>query len=465
MKRSKPFLAVGAWVLALVCCPGVWAQGFGLGASLSTNAVPIGTLITNTVNVTNFTGLNLANVLVTNTFTGSPAFQIGNFGSSQGTVLSNGTSIVIFNLGPLTDGAVAITRVAVRIDSVGLVTNRVVVATTQITNTATTNLVMQAVPLSTDLAVTVQPPPGPVLVNDTISYGLTVTNLGNNAASNVALTNAGFGAFKLLSLSPAGQAFTFTNGTLSLNLGSLAAKGGTRIQLQLQPTNAGNWALTSAVQTAGSLDANSTNNIALTNLLVEALVPGELAASNVSAMVYDPQTGLMKQTVRVTNLGTNNYGSARLIVSGLTNRLYNAVGTNDGNPYVLYAAPLDAGQSVDMVLEYFVPTRLPINVPNSAYAAYGMTPVNVFVGNAPAPNFTLITNLGAYGVLVEFEAVLGASYTVFYSDDASFTNARAAQPDVIAPGSRVQWIDNGPPKTVSHPSTTPMRMYSVRRNQ
>jgi len=465
MNSPKRFLAAAAWALAVVGCPGVWAQGFGLGASVSTNAAPIGTTLTNTVNLTNFTGLALVNVLVTNTFSGSASFQLLSFASSQGTVLSNGTSVVIFNLGPLAVGEIAITRVAVRVNSVGLLTNQVVVATTQTTNTAATNLVMQALPLSADLAVTVQPPPGPVLANDSISYGITVTNLGANAASNVALTNTGFAAFKLLSLSPAGQSFTFTNGTLSLNLASLAAQGGTRIQLQLQPTNAGNWALTSAVQTASILDTNAANDSAKTNLLVEALVPGELVASNVSAMVYDPQTGLMKQAVRVTNIGTNNYGAVRLIVGGLTHQLYNAVGTNDGNPYVVYAAPLNASQSVDMLLEYFVPTRLPINVPNSAYAAYGSSPVNVLAGNAPAPNFTLITNLGAYGVLVEFEAVLGASYTVFYSEDMTFTNARAAQPAVIAAGSRVQWIDNGPPKTVSHPSTNPMRMYSVRRNQ
>lgn len=465
MNWSKLLLSAGAGALAAFGCPGAWAQGFELGAVSSPSTASIGTTFTNTVNVTNFTGGNLVNVFVTNSFSGSATFQIGSFATSQGTALSNGTSIVIFNLGALAAGQVAITRVAVRLDSVGVVTNRVVVGATQITNTTSTNLVMQALPLTSDLAVTVQPPPGPVLANDSIPYAITVTNLGGNAAASVTLTNTGFEAFKLLSLSPAGQTFTFTNGTLSLNFANLAGGAGTRIQLQLQSTNAGNWALTSAVQTASIADANPTNDIAITNLLVAALIPGELVASNVTAMVFDPQSGLMKQTVRVINTGTNDYGSARLIVGGLTNRLHNAVGTNDGNPYVVHAAPLNAGQSVDLLLEYFVPTRLPINVPNSAYAAYGTAPVNVFVDNAPAPNFTLITNLGAYGVLVEFEAVLGASYTVFYSDDMTFTNARAAQPNVIAAGSRVQWVDNGPPKTVSHPATNLMRLYSVRRNQ
>ena len=464
MNWSKWILSAGAWALALVCCPGVWAQGFGLGASVSTNTATVENTISYAVNVTNLTGIELPNVLVTNTFSGSAGVQLLTFTSSQGTVSTNDT-LAIYTLGPLRNGEVALIGLVARVTSVGSLTNNIKVVATSITNSASTNVVVQVQPKVSDLAVTLQPPAGPILENDAISYGITVTNLGVNAASSIALTNTGFEAFKLLSLSPAGQSFTFTNGTLTLSLANLAAKGGTRIQLQLQPTNAGNWALTSAVQTASIADTNAANDTAITNLLVNALVTGELVASNVSNMFYDAQTGLMKQTVRITNIGTNDYGSARLIVSGLTNQLYNAVGTNAGNPYVVYAAPLSSGQSADLVLEYFVPTRLPIDVPNSAYSAYGTSPVNVSVGSAPAPNITLLTNLGAYGMLVEFEAVLGANYTVFYSDNMSFSNAMAAQPAVVAPGSRVQWIDNGPPKTISHPVTNAMRFYRVQRNQ
>ena len=40
-------------------------------------------------------------------------------------------------------------------------------------------------------------------------------------------------------------------------------------------------------------------------------------------------------------------------MTGLTNRLFNAVGTNTGNPFVYYSAPLAAGQSVGLLLQYY----------------------------------------------------------------------------------------------------------------
>ena len=98
---------------------------------------------------------------------------------------------------------------------------------------------------------------------------------------------------------------------------------------------------------------------------------GSLVASNVTAMTFNPQTGLMEQTVRLVNVGTNAVASARIIVTGLTNRLFNAVGTNDGNPFVVYGATLATNQTVDLILEYFVPTRLPIIVADSQLHAFG----------------------------------------------------------------------------------------------
>jgi hypothetical protein len=34
----------------------------------------------------------------------------------------------------------------------------------------------------------------------------------------------------------------------------------------------------------------------------------------------------------------------------------------------------------------------------------------------------------------------------------------------VAPANRVQWIDDGPPKTVSHPTNAMARFYRVRLN-
>jgi hypothetical protein len=115
-------------------------------------------------------------------------------------------------------------------------------------------------------------------------------------------------------------------------------------------------------------------------------------------------------------------------------------------------------------MEYFVPARLPINVPDSAYTAIGTPAVDLQVPVVPPPNITRVVDLGAGGILVEFEAVLHRSYSIIYSGDGTFTNALLAQPPIVAPGDRVQWIDNGPPKTISHPTTSGARFYRVQLN-
>jgi hypothetical protein len=61
--------------------------------------------------------------------------------------------------------------------------------------------------------------------------------------------------------------------------------------------------------------------------------------------------------------------------------------------------------------------------------------------------------------LIEFEAVPGRSYVVQYSSDMS--NWVEAVPPVVAAGTRVQWLDDGPPKTVSKPAQLGSRFYRV----
>jgi hypothetical protein len=66
-------------------------------------------------------------------------------------------------------------------------------------------------------------------------------------------------------------------------------------------------------------------------------------------------------------------------------------------------------------------------------------------------------------MLLEWPTVANQRYTVVYSDDASFSNAMIAPPSIIAPASRMQWIDYGPPTTISVP-TNAARFYRVFQN-
>jgi hypothetical protein len=62
-------------------------------------------------------------------------------------------------------------------------------------------------------------------------------------------------------------------------------------------------------------------------------------------------------------------------------------------------------------------------------------------------------------VLVEFSTVPGQVYAIQYSSD--MVTWLTAVPAITAPANKVQWIDSGPPKTVSNPAQQPVRYYRV----
>ena len=440
----------------------VAAQIFGLSVTNTASSVSVNTPVTFVINLTNQSGTELLSVLVTNEFVGPASPQFISATRSQGSTFTNASS-VLFDLGNMVSGGFAQMTVTVRPTAAGNFTNSVVVASPFGTNITSTNIIVQAAPLTTDLAVSLTPPATPVLVNDLITYRVAVTNLGTNSVANVILTNADFSSMVLLGLSPT-NAFTRTNGLLVFNTGTLAGHAGRSFTITAQPTNAGPLTLSASVTSTNLTESNASNNIVSTNITVEPLVTGDLVAVNFSAMVYNPQTGLMEQIVRLTNNGTNAVASARVIVSGLTNRLYNAVGTNNGNPFVVYGAPLNSGANTDLLMEYFYPLKAPFNVPDSSYTAVGTSAVNLLASGIDATNLTIKAILESGGYLIEWQSIPHRTYTIFYSSESSFTNALVAQPSIVAPADRVQWIDNGPPKTIRHPSSDPTRYYRVLLN-
>jgi hypothetical protein len=193
-----------------------------------------------------------------------------------------------------------------------------------------------------------------------------------------------------------------------------------------------------------------------------------------SPAVTNFQTGLKEQTILVTNLTGLDASAVRVLVSGLTNQLFNAVGTNLApvlgtnffKPFVTYNGPLTNGQGVKLLIQ--IAPRGGPSLNFGQFAAYGL-----FASDWSAPkatgtttnlNISRIIKLPNGNVLLEFPATAGKSYTIVYSDNGSFTNAVVAAPAVTAQANRVQWIDYGPPTTVSAPSSTPARYYRVYQN-
>jgi uncharacterized repeat protein (TIGR01451 family) len=440
------------------------AQGFGISITNSATVIGVSNSLTYTINVTNLTAGTFV-AFVTNTFPATAQLLGASItpGSATTTTVTNANGFSFNNilLNPVdTVPFIQTMTVMAEPTQIGFFTNTVVVAIFSVTN-ITVYMVTQvtnATVLQADLAVGMTAPASAVFTNDWMVYGVSVTNLGPNTVPNVMLTNTLPAGVGFISVSPSNHSYTVsTNGSnVIFNLGTLTNQAFRNFQLTVQPTNAGSLTFVSVVNTNNNvIDPNPANNSASANITVGTFIYDQLIATNNSGMSLNRQTGLMEQTVRLTNIGTNAVAAARVIVSGLTNRLYNAVGTNSGNPYVVYNATLDTNQFVDLVMEYFVPGRQPINVDNTNYTAVGVPFTDLSVTGGTNGFFLITTNyfLPNHTFLIEFQSMPGSNYT--------FTTTRAAQPSIVAPANRTQWIDEGPPKTVSN---SPSRLYRVRLN-
>jgi uncharacterized repeat protein (TIGR01451 family) len=439
----------------------VGAQNLVLSVTASTNSVVVSNSVTYTISLTNQTAVLLNTIFITNA-PSAPVLLL-DATNAQGSFFEDG-SVLVFTLPQLVGGGFAQMTMTVAPTGAGFLTNTVSVSTFPLiaTNFLTTNVFVQVVPPQSDLAVGISGPSSPVFVGDLFVYGTSVTNLGPATAQNVILTNKLPAGVGVISVSPTNPPFTRTNGVLTFNLGTLTNGAVRTFNFSVQATNSGNLNFLAGVSGTGFVDTNPTNDTASTNIVVSDF-SGQLIATNASAMTYNPQTGLMEQTITLANIGTNSVPAARVIVSGLTNRLYNSVGTNNGNPFVLYSSTLDINQSVNLVLEYFIPTRLPITVTN--YVAVGVSTPNLTAPSNPGTQvqITRIIKLSAGRMLIEFPSILGRTYTVIYND-ALQTTGLMAQPFIVAPANEVQWIDYGPPGTISHPNNSPSRFYRVYLN-
>jgi hypothetical protein len=276
----------------------------------------------------------------------------------------------------------------------------------------------------------------------------------------------------LKGVSPTNQSYTVVVSNLLFNLGTLADGGYTNLQFTVEPTNAEMLTLFASVGSSSVFDPDLTNNSASTNINVTNYLPSLLVAVTNSAEVINPQVGLFEQNILLSNVGATNVLAARVVVTGLTvtNQLYNAVGTNDGNPFVYYSAPLLTNQSVILKLQFFEPyTRATFPLTNSQLQAYAVpmpdwTPP-VVSSTSTNLNITGIVQLSNGNILIQFPATLGKTYTVVYSDNVLFSNAMIAPPSFTATENPVQWIDYGPPATISAPANTSNRFYRVILNQ
>jgi len=217
--------------------------------------------------------------------------------------------------------------------------------------------------------------------------------------------------------------------------------------------------------TAVAVDAlglASTSTVCTVTVLSQ---PPTTALTLVTNSLMVRQTGLFYQTVRVGNPTAAPFAALRLWVELDANsiarraQVWNATGRSNGVPYLSYSLSLAPDQSVDLQIEYYVPDRRTRPSPAFRTEVVAPEPPLEPEGSVLSSVRQLPLTNGLF--LVEFSTGPSQLYYVQYSSD--LTGWKTALPAVMGTGSRVQWIDNGPPKTESAPSSEPNRFYRVIR--
>lgn len=170
------------------------------------------------------------------------------------------------------------------------------------------------------------------------------------------------------------------------------------------------------------------------------------------------QTGLLEQRLNYTNNGDVPIEGFRLFITGLPADviLKNAHGVIDGIPYIDILTPLAAGESIEILLEYERSSRDPdftpeftLGEPAGNQQAAGNSP--------PLPLDLRVVRKTGEGMLLEFLSVKNQRYLVEYSDNLS--DWKVSLPPITGTGQRLQWFDQGPPRTRNFPSGA--RFYRI----
>lgn len=186
-----------------------------------------------------------------------------------------------------------------------------------------------------------------------------------------------------------------------------------------------------------------------------ASVPEVTVTGNVT---LNPQTGLLEQNLTLTNTTGQTLHGFRLYVTGLPEGviLWNRHGYENGIPYIDIFGDILPGASINILLEYYRPSRIADFTPGFNLSPQEAEPEQP--GDAPPLALDLrILRIDSRGLLVEFKTLAEKRYTVQYSDDLSVW--KVSQPSIEGTGERIQWLDAGPPKTATFPNGT--RFYRI----
>lgn len=188
-----------------------------------------------------------------------------------------------------------------------------------------------------------------------------------------------------------------------------------------------------------------------------AETPGTIEV--IGALTLDRQSGLLIQTVRLTNTLTRTPAGIRIWINNISQHVavLNAYGYIDGRPYIDFLQALLPGQSVDVPIRFF--PRDHKTIPAPTYSIEEINPPVIPPLNYASGQIQPHIKLRNGHSFLEFSTQRGVTYYIQYSADLQIW--KTAQPVVTGTGAKAQWIDEGPPRTESKPYQDAIRYYRI----
>ena len=309
------------------------------------------------------------------------------------------------------------------------------------------------------LGVGITASPDPVTVGTPLTYTISVTNLGPGSIDLVTLANSLPPGLTNVEILVGGNSCVIAGGKVTCEFGTLTE--GQVIQVVIRGTPTVTGVMVDSVTVTGKSGENTITGTGSVETTVVPIPSEGLHARLTGEMRFNRQTGLFEQSLQVWNDGTIDKNRVRVFLEKLPSgsSLYNATDLAGGVPFVQLPGKISPGITNTLLLEFYViprralsnlVTRVEVGLPLIPQRPTG-TPVTLSKDK---------TTLRDGRILIEFDCIPGRTYEVQYSDD-NLKTWKSANPTVVPPANRFQWIDDGPPKTDATPQDQKMRVYRV----
>jgi hypothetical protein len=174
------------------------------------------------------------------------------------------------------------------------------------------------------------------------------------------------------------------------------------------------------------------------------------------------RSGLLEQIVQMSNPTPSTMPPVRVWILDIPEgmQVFNATGFSNGLPFVQYTLPILSGETAELLIEYYVPSRTPpATMPRLVVESASPVPPPDVTGEVQ--HISREPQLVDGKFLLEFYSLSNRIYYVQYTPDLTNSSWTAAVPPITGSGNRVQWVDTGPPRTARPAAKDGQRFYRV----